>query len=114
MNFVKFRILIAILLICSACVYHDLTPAKPQVPRVICDTISWTKHVLPIVTKSCATRGCHDGKSRLDWRDYNTIIDFAAEVKSYTSDQSMPPEETLTASQIKTIACWVENGAPEN
>ena len=105
---------IPLALILTSCVYHDLTPQSHTVPMVRCDTISWQRHILPIMEQNCAIKGCHDGKTRLDWRDYETIKDFAASVEITTLDHSMPPDFSISDKEIQSIRCWVDGGAPEN
>jgi hypothetical protein len=107
-------ILVFLPFIVISCVYHDLTPANAEVPSVACDTISWREDVLPVINETCATKGCHDGKARLDWRDYETITRFAQSTKTTTLDLSMPPDSRLTQKQIQTIVCWVDKGTPNN
>jgi hypothetical protein len=107
-------ILVFLLLTAISCVYHDLDPTTTEVPLVACDTISWSQDVLPLITETCGTKGCHDGKARLDWRDYGTITKFAESTKTTTQDLSMPPDSRLTQKQIQIIVCWVDNGTPNN
>jgi hypothetical protein len=83
------------------------------VPRVTTG-ISWINDILPIMTTSCATSGCHDGVSRLDWRNYNEVLQYAQAIKSRTRDRSMPFDKTLPQDQIDKISCWVDDGALNN
>lgn len=76
---------------------------------------SWTNDILPILKTSCAISGCHDGKTRFNYRDYQTAKRDAAQIKARTEDGSMPFDGTpLPQNQIDLIACWVDDGAPEN
>lgn len=84
------------------------------VPRGTTGT-SWANDILPIMKTSCALNGCHDGKTRFDYKDYQTAKRDALTIKSRTQDKSMPFDGTpLPQSQIDLIACWVDDGAPEN
>jgi hypothetical protein len=76
---------------------------------------SWTNNILPIIITNCAVNGCHDGKTRTDYRLYNNALKNAANIKLYTQDGRMPFDDlALSQSQIDLIACWVNEGAPEN
>jgi hypothetical protein len=76
---------------------------------------SWTNDILPIMEKNCAISGCHNGVSRSnDFRQYASVKMHAKDVKSKTRDRSMPFDGSLTQNQIDLIACWVDDGAPQN
>jgi len=76
---------------------------------------SWSDDILPIMQSSCAVSGCHNGISRTDYRIYANAKKEAAKIKSLTLDKSMPFDgPALTASQIKLISCWVDDGALDN
>ena|SRR5688572_11439023 len=103
-----------LLLIClGSCVNHDLLPDEPA--EEVCDPeTSWQNEILPIMTGSCATTGCHDGVSRNDWTNYDEVMQYAASIKKRTQDKSMPFDGPLPQDQINKIACWVDNGALKN
>jgi hypothetical protein len=76
---------------------------------------SWTNDILPIIKANCAVNGCHDGKTRIDYRLYPNALKNAPNIKLYTQDGRMPFDGlALSQSQIDLIACWVNEGAPEN
>lgn len=76
---------------------------------------SWINDVKPIMDKSCAISGCHNGVSRSnDFRQYDAAKSFAQTIKAKTKDRSMPFDGSLTQNQIDIIACWVDDGALEN
>ena len=75
---------------------------------------SWESDIKPIVTKSCAVSGCHDGNSREDLRVYQNAKSRAGQMKSKTRDRSMPRDGTITQEEIDLIACWVDDGAVLN
>jgi len=76
--------------------------------------VSWENEIKPIMENSCALSGCHNGSSRADLRKFENAKFHAKSIKSKTQDRSMPREETLTQQQIDIIACWVDDGAPQN
>lgn len=109
----------AVILFCLAsllacCVYHDTDPEVVKEPEISCDTISWQKHIQPIMARSCAVSGCHDGISRLDWRTYSLAKQYAAEIKAQTRSRIMPVDSRLPQKDIDMISCWVESGAQNN
>jgi len=76
---------------------------------------SWSTDVLPIIKTSCAVTGCHDGKTRTDYRIYDNAKRESAQIKKLTKDKSMPFDgPPLTSSQIDLISCWADDGAPSN
>jgi hypothetical protein len=76
---------------------------------------SWTSEILPIVETKCAAGGCHDGQYRPDLRLYEKAFFYRDLMRKYTQDKSMPFDgPALTQSQIDLIACWVDDGAPQN
>lgn len=76
--------------------------------------VSWQNDVRPIIVKSCALSGCHNGDSRSDLRIFENAKFYAASIKSKTRDRSMPREGTLSQSEIDLISCWVDDGAVLN
>lgn len=76
---------------------------------------SWSTEVLPIIKTSCAVNGCHDGKTRTDYRIYDNAKREAAQIKKLTRDKSMPFDgPALSQTQIDLISCWVDDGAVNN
>jgi hypothetical protein len=76
---------------------------------------SWTNEILPIMEKNCAISGCHNGVSRSNnFLEYASAKSHAKTIKSKTKDRSMPFDGALTQNEIDLIACWVDDGAPQN
>ena len=76
---------------------------------------SWANDIKPIIESRCATSGCHDGQFRPDLRIYDKAFFYRNLMKKYTQDGSMPFDgPKLTQDQVKLIACWVDDGAPQN
>jgi hypothetical protein len=80
--------------------------------------ISYSSVIKPILDANCNVPGCHNGDlgSTRDWRNFNVLKDNSVNVKSRTSNKSMPPigSLALTQQQIDQIACWVDDGAANN
>ncbi|HMV09823.1 MAG TPA: SprB repeat-containing protein [Cyclobacteriaceae bacterium] len=80
--------------------------------------IDYVNDILPILESKCNFPGCHPDNG--DWFTYSVAKTNAANIKSQTGSGKMPkggssaPNGALSASQIAKIACWVDDGAPEN
>jgi hypothetical protein len=76
---------------------------------------SWANDIKPIMEKSCAISGCHNGVSRsTNFVEYLSAKSNASNIKSKTRNRSMPLDGTLTQNQIDLISCWVDDGALNN
>lgn len=76
--------------------------------------VRFSTDVAPIIAASCAITGCHNGTQFPDFRAFSNIRANAAMIKKLTGDRTMPQDGTLTQAQINAIACWVDDGAPDN
>ncbi|MGK7392406.1 MAG: hypothetical protein ACNS60_18775 [Candidatus Cyclobacteriaceae bacterium M2_1C_046] len=80
--------------------------------------VSYDTQVKPILINNCAISGCHDGSNGAsrNWTVFSNVQDKAENIKTRTSNGTMPPEGngTLTQEQIDLIACWVDDGALNN
>lgn len=77
--------------------------------------VSWSNDIKPIMETYCAVSGCHNGTSRSnDFRKYNTVKFYSKSIRSKTQDGSMPFDGELTQNQIDIIACWIDDGLPNN
>ena len=113
-------IFLSIISLSSACVNHDLD--SPVI--VSCsdsEAVSFENDVRPIINSNCALSGCHNGDlgEDLKWTVLKNFQDHAAEAKrritlSPSAADKMPRVGKLTYEQIKTIVCWVEQGAKDN
>jgi hypothetical protein len=85
-----------------------------EVPRVPTG-ISWQDHIKPIIETRCAKAGCHiENTGRVPLVTYNDVFFNRSAVKGRVVSLSMPFDGSLPADQIQMIACWVDDGAPEN
>ena len=79
---------------------------------------SLTEDVIPIININCAISGCHEpGVQAPDLTKKENIIASAELIKTQVQTRSMPPSDSelpLSANEIQTIVCWVDNGAQEN
>lgn len=79
--------------------------------------VSWTGDIKPIIDTNCAISGCHvSGNQIPDWSNPINVQNNATNIKTRTSNGSMPPagQPRLTQEQISKIACWVDDGAKSN
>ncbi len=77
--------------------------------------VSFTDDIKPIIDTNCSVISCHGSDSSLPkWETYADIKGSASKIRSTTQNGTMPPEDKLTQSQIDKIACWVDDGAPNN
>ncbi|WP_207512132.1 hypothetical protein [Longitalea luteola] len=78
---------------------------------------SFSADVIPIIQTSCAIPDCHAAGSTHGpgaLTSYTQIKNVAGDIKLAVVSRSMPKDGTLSASEIKTIRCWVDAGAPDN
>jgi len=76
--------------------------------------ISYKDTIESIISMNCTISGCHNGSIFPDFRTFATIQSRAASIKLKTGNRTMPQGRTLTQNQIDQIACWVDDGAPNN
>ena len=76
--------------------------------------VSFANSISPIIEAKCAISGCHNGTQFPDFRVFKNIHDNAANVKTLTGNGTMPQNGSLTQEEINLIACWVDDGAPQN
>ncbi len=76
--------------------------------------ISFTNSISTIIAGKCAVTGCHNGTQSPDFRVFQNIQNNATSIKLQTTNRNMPLGGSLTKDQIDAIACWVNDGAPNN
>jgi len=78
------------------------------------EEVSLESDIMPIIQADCNTSRCHlDGPSpRLGTKEQ--VISNAERIKSEVVNGTMPPVEILDQEDIDLIACWVDDGAPDN
>ena len=76
--------------------------------------IEYSATIENIIQSNCAIASCHGGSQSPDLRSFQNIQSNASRIKTRTSARTMPPSSSLTQSQIDAIACWVDDGAPNN
>jgi hypothetical protein len=109
------------LLIVAACT-KDIGPNPDLVKKSLCDTVSFNKHIKPIIVNKCVV--CHvSGTSSGAPGDFNNYSELktkadAGLIKARVIDQtpSVMPQggPPLPQEQLDMIKCWLEAGAPNN
>ena len=80
--------------------------------------VSYSSTIAPIIKANCAISGCHvAGTSRSNLNEFAEVKSRSVTIKNYTQSGHMPPAgsgKKLTDQEVNAIACWVNDGAPEN
>lgn len=76
--------------------------------------VSFAGSISGIIQNNCAVSNCHSGTQSPDFRQFKNIQDNAGQIKTLTQNGTMPQEGVLTQEQKDLIACWVDDGAPNN
>jgi mono/diheme cytochrome c family protein len=75
--------------------------------------VSYTDNVKPIIETRCVS--CHGaGGNFPELKNYTEVSTYAVIVKNEVASGRMPRGAALTASQIKSIVDWVDQGALDN
>jgi hypothetical protein len=76
----------------------------------------YSTDVKSIIDTNCAVPGCHvSGTGRANFTSISAVISNAAAIKSRTASGNMPQGgPKLPQPQLDLIACWVDDGAPNN
>lgn len=90
----------------------------PPPAASFCDTITYAKHIKPIIDANCATPGCHvqGGTGNGDLTTYSGV---SAKVQSGSfknrvfdsPSNPMPQSGMLPQNQLNIIKCWLDKGA---
>lgn len=96
-----------------------LPATSPPVAANFCDTISYSKHVKPIIANGCSTQGCHDNGSLNG--DYTTYAGLLIKVNNgsfksrvFNKNNPMPASGLLPKEQLDVLQCWLDKGALDN
>jgi hypothetical protein len=117
MNSLRNIIKAGVLLVIVSCAYDNAEElyGEPDCPQ---EGVSFSNTIAPIINSNCAVPGCHvNGTPQPAFMSYEQISANAFTIKTYTSTRIMPPAGSgyiLTQKEIDDIACWVDNGAPDN
>lgn len=102
-----------------------LTQCKEQVSTIDCTGSSptYTANVKALIDANCATSGCHSASAQANGINLSTYAStksessksrFMGSIQHKSGYDAMPKGAAqLSDANIKTIYCWIENGAPE-
>jgi hypothetical protein len=85
-----------------------------SVQTTVTSGISFQESIRPIIERSCAIPACHDGSGNISYLVFENIKKNPADIKNRTQTRNMPKTGSLTDAEIEMIACWVDDGAPNN
>ena len=98
----------------SSCLNKENELPEPDA----CATVSFMKDVQPVINEHCAIAGCHvTGFLPGDFTTYEALkqkIDSGLFQLMVFELEIMPPADSLNDNELKTIQCWIENGAMNN
>jgi hypothetical protein len=81
-----------------------------------CTTAKYSTVIHPIITSKCATSGCHyAGNTSPELGTH--ALDSASSVRINVRacvQKTMPPSNPLSASEVASLQCWINAGAPNN
>ena len=109
-------LVIAALLVASSCLKEKAkVTVQVTVPPVgACDTITYTKHIKPIIDNNCATAGCHVAGAQFPpltaYADVKDIATNGSLKLRVITLQNMPASAPLSQTDMNTIQCWLDNG----
>lgn len=97
---------------------RDSKGCTGETTAVVHSGISFSNTISSIISTNCAVDGCHNGSRNIpNFTTKSVIFDLASRIKERTSAKTMPPPgsgHSLTDAEIQQIACWVDDGAPDN
>jgi len=79
--------------------------------------ITLSVEIKAIIDANCAVTGCHvaGGAAPVSFTSLANVKSNASEIKTRTQNGSMPKDAAkLPQEQLDAIACWVDDGAPDN
>jgi uncharacterized membrane protein len=115
--------LIAVLLfltIVGGCYYDKEELLYPGSGKVDCTTASakFSTDVKPIMQNKCATAGCHNTAGAAGGVILETFAQISGKAARINQrcvvEKTMPPAAPLTPSEIASLKCWIDSGAPNN
>lgn len=79
---------------------------------------SFARDVKPLLLTSCAANAnCHGAESTNGpgaLTTYEAVAAARSKIHIAVASRSMPKNATLSMDEVKTILCWIDNGAKNN
>ena len=110
----------ALIILTTICLFQACKKSDESRNSVDCGgtTKSFAADVKPIVQASCAfDSDCHGTSSTSgpgSLLTYDQIFSVRSIIRSEVVSGDMPKGASLSAAEKNAIACWVDNGAPNN
>jgi hypothetical protein len=118
---------LSIVIVCVAVIYScvndkgKLPPKPAAIAASACDSIRYSNGIKTIIDANCATSGCHDNATKqngFDFSIYSTVQGQATNGRIMAraiegNPTPMPPSGKLPQSQLDSLKCWIEKGAPQ-
>lgn len=99
--------------ICLTSCLNNVQESFEEIPVNDCATETFAAKVKPIIDANCVQ--CHGtGGNSPNLTTYSSISANAAKVKSEVESRRMPQGFSLSNDDIKSIVCWVNEGAKNN
>ena len=100
--------------------------AAPQPAAAAEAPVTYTKHIAPIIQRSCESCHRQGGFAPMSLMTYDEVRPWARAIKQKTSTREMPPwfiepdvgvqhfknDPSLSTEEIEMAAHWVDSGAP--
>ncbi len=98
---------IAVVLLMESC-------KKDKVQNVQCDgsNPTYTGQIRAIINANCTSSNCHPGFTT--YAGLEGALQNGSFEREVLTNQTMPRNGSLSASELSKIRCWVDNGFPEN
>ncbi len=111
-------VILSVVVLVSGCYYEDI-PRSTDPDLCTNSNVSYANVIAPIISARCNISTCHGNSgTQSNLTSYEGVRQRAADIKARTASGNMPkqpkPGGSLTADEIKLIACWVHAGAPNN
>ena len=112
-------VFIGIIFLANGCYYDKEELLYPDALNCSTLNISFKTTIEPLIQTRCAITDCHAPSSTVvngpgELTSYNLIKQAAVQIKSAVVSGFMPENSTLTATEKRSISCWVDAGAPNN
>ncbi|MEY2899662.1 MAG: hypothetical protein RL138_1715 [Bacteroidota bacterium] len=112
----KYFLLSAVIasLVAVGCLKDQAAQVKTVVAQPgACDTITYAKHIQPLMDMYCAYSGCHstNNSPRVPLTTYAEVSLQAASIDNHVFTlQDMPLGGTMSAAELQQLRCWLDNG----
>ncbi len=108
-------LVMALFVFAASCTYENVETRFPK-GNINCDSITYKKHIKPVIDTRCTTKGCHEsGSKNGDFTTYNLMAPKIAKFSNRLLVlQDMPQNGALTPLELESFDCWLQKGAPNN